>query len=64
MTNELMNADAVMNELMNALRLFETTFSSHQGFGTLELNSQQASYLAASGGDSRGVHHVDLAGED
>ena len=36
----------------------ETTFSSHQGFGTSKLNVYQVPYLAASGGDSKGVHHV------
>ena len=52
-----MNADAVMNELMIALQ-FLRQFPSHRGFGTSKLNASNVSYLAASGGDSKGVHHV------
>ena len=36
----------------------ETKSSTHRGSGTSKLNAHQVSYLAASGGDSRGVHHV------
>ena len=55
--NEVMNADAVMNELMDSLHLIQK-FSSHRGSDTLKLNAHQVSYLATSGGDSKGVHHV------
>ena len=40
----------------------ETKFPSHRISGTSELNAHQVSYLAASGGDSRGVHHVSGSG--
>ena len=56
-TNELMNADAMMNELMN-VTVSETEVSNHRGSGTSKLNAHQVSYLAALGGDSRGVHRV------
>ena len=36
----------------------ETKFSSHRGSGRSKLNAHQVSYLPASGGDSKGVHHV------
>ena len=36
----------------------ETKTSSHRGSNTLKLNAHQVSYLATSGGDSKGVHHV------
>ena len=59
-TIELMNADAMINELMNASP-FLKQFSCHRGSGTSKLNAHQVSYLAASGGDSKGVHHVRLS---
>ena len=40
----------------------ETKLSFHRGFGTSMLNDHQVPYLAASGGDSRGVHHVSGSG--
>ena len=40
----------------------ETKFSSHRGSGTSKLNAHQVSYFAASGGDSKGVHHVSGSG--
>ena len=40
----------------------ETKFPSHRGSGTSKLNARQVSYLAASGGDSRGVYHVSVNG--
>ena len=62
------NGNAVTNELMNTKRgdepvdecitVSETKLASHRGSGTSKLNAHQVSYLAASGGDSRGVHHV------
>ena len=36
----------------------DTKVSSHRGSDTLNLNAHQVSYLATSGGDSKGVHHV------
>ena len=52
--NEVMNAFSVMHELMIALQRLRqnipvTKDSAHR---------HQVSYLAASGGDSKGVHHV------
>ena len=40
----------------------ETKFSSHRRSGTSKLNAHQVSYLSASGGDSKGVHHVSGSG--
>ena len=41
----------------------ETKVSSHQrGSGPSKLSAHQVSYLAASGGDSKGVHHVSGSG--
>ena len=57
-TNELMNADAMMNEVDECITVSETKSSTHRGSGTSKLNAHQVSYLAASGGDSRGVRHV------
>ena len=36
----------------------ETKLPCHRGCGTSKLNAHQVSYLAASVGDNRGVHHV------
>ena len=36
----------------------DTKVSSHRGSDTLMLNAHQVSYLAMSGGDSKGVQHV------
>ena len=63
------NGNAVTNELMKKYRrgdervdecitVSETKLSSHQGFRTLKMNAHQISYLAATGGDKKGVHHV------
>ena len=60
--NELMNVDVVMNELIYALQLLRQQNSSHRGSGTSKLNARQVPYLAASGGDSKGVHHVSGSG--
>ena len=40
----------------------DTKFPSHRRPGTSKLNAHQMSYLAASGGDSKGVHHVNGSG--
>ena len=55
------NGNAVMNEVMKALQPLRQ-FSSHRGFGTSKLNAHQVSYLAASGGDSKGARHVSGSG--
>ena len=47
-----------MNEVINALQLPATRFSNHRRSRTSKLNAHKVSYLAASGGDSKGVHHV------
>ena len=58
MTNEFMNADVMMNELMNALQFLRQNFLVTVDAAHQKLNAHQVSYLAASVGDSRGVHHV------
>ena len=54
MMNEVMNADVAMNELMSALQPLRQS--------NPKLNAHQVSYIAASGGDSKGVHHVSASG--
>ena len=51
--------DERADECITAL---ETKFSSHRGSGTSQLSAYQVSYIAASGGDSKGVHHVSGSG--
>ena len=46
----------------DCITVSETTFPSRRGNGTSKLNAHQVSYLAASGGDGRGVHHVSVNG--
>ena len=54
--NEVMNADVLMNELMNALHPLRQQCHSHRRPDTSKLNAHQVSYFTASGGDSKGVH--------
>ena len=51
----------MMNELNECITI-ETKVSSQRGSGPSKWSAHQVSYLAASGGDSRGVHHVSGSG--
>ena len=57
--NELINADAVMNELMNEV-------ICHRKHNAAKSNAHQVSFFAKSEVDSKGVHHirVTLDGEE
>ena len=52
-TNEWMNADVMMNELMNEFQPLRQKFSSQRGSGPSKSSAHRVSYLAASGGEWR-----------
>ena len=47
-----------MKELMNALQSLRQVSNRQRGFGPSKLSAHQVSYLAALGGNSKGVHQV------
>ena len=57
--DECRRGDERVDECITAPK---TRFSSHRRSGTSKLNAHQVSYLATSGGDSKGVHHVSGSG--